>query len=69
MVLSLGFHGAAHADSTELLQWLKSGGKRPDRVCLTHGEPQATFAFSDHITRELGWKVEVPSLGHRVTLV
>ena len=60
---------SAHADRSELFRWLKSNDNPPDRVFLTHGEPEAAFAFADQITRELGWKVEVPSLDYKVKLL
>ena len=60
---------SAHADRTELLSWLKSNPSSPKNVYLTHGEPEAAFAFADQIKRELGWKVEVPSLDYKVNLL
>ena len=60
---------SAHADRTELFRWLKSNDNRPQKVYLTHGEPEAAFAFADQISRELGWQVEVPSLDYKVELI
>lgn len=60
---------SAHADRMELFRWLKSNDSVPDRVYLTHGEPEAAFAFADQITRELGWNVEVPSLDYSTDLL
>ena len=60
---------SAHADRMELFRWLKSNDTSPDRVYLTHGEPEAAFAFADQITRDLGWKVQVPSLDYKVNLL
>ena len=60
---------SAHADRMELLRWLKSNDNAPNKVFLTHGEPEAAFAFADLINRELGWDVEVPSLDYKVKLL
>ena len=60
---------SAHADRGELFKWLKSNNNQPQKVYLTHGEPEAAFAFARDIQRELGWKVEVPSLDYKVKLV
>jgi metallo-beta-lactamase family protein len=60
---------SAHADRTELFRWLKSNDNAPDKVYLTHGEPEAAFAFADQIVRDLGWNVEVPSLDYKVNLL
>lgn len=60
---------SAHADRTELFRWLKSNDNAPDKVYLTHGEPEAAFAFADQIGRDLGWNVEVPSLDYKVNLL
>ena len=59
---------SAHADRIELFRWLKSNDKKPDRVYLTHGEPESAFAFAHEIKRELGWEVEVPNLDYTVDL-
>ena len=62
-------HGlSAHADRGELLRWMQEGGASPRQVYLTHGEPEAAFAFAARIDRELGWSVEVPELDQVVDL-
>ena len=60
---------SAHADRSELFKWLKSNDKKPDKVYLTHGEPESAFAFAKEIKRELGWEVEVPNLDYKIDLV
>lgn len=49
---------SAHADGSELMDWLKSGSERPKSVFITHGEPDASAGLRLKIEQELGWKVE-----------
>lgn len=59
---------SAHADSDEILQWLR-GLKQPPRAAfVTHGEPASAEALRSRIVRELGWPCSVPALGDRVEL-
>ncbi len=66
---------SAHADETELLDWLgKFGaGKRPGdpgyprRVFLVHGDPEAQVALEPKV-RELGFATHVPHWHERVAL-
>ena len=51
---------SAHADSAELVQWIKSAGAPPGRIFITHGEPVASDALRQRIQRELGWNSEIP---------
>jgi metallo-beta-lactamase family protein len=49
---------SAHADGSELMDWLKSGAAPPKSVFITHGEPDASAGLRIRIEQELGWKVE-----------
>ncbi len=60
---------SAHADRLELLAWLRSAPEPPEVTYVAHGEPEASRALADAITRELGWLAVVPRLGERVALV
>jgi metallo-beta-lactamase family protein len=51
---------SAHADASELLEWLGHLGSAPRRTFITHGEPGASDALRQRIERKLGWAVEVP---------
>lgn len=51
---------SAHADSNEILRWLRGFEASPNRCFLNHGEPQAADTLRLRIKDELGWKVEVP---------
>lgn len=48
-----------HADTPELLQWLKTFRQTPRVTYLVHGEPEASSALQQAISTELKWKVEV----------
>jgi metallo-beta-lactamase family protein len=59
---------SAHADSSEILRWLR-GFKRPPRTTfIIHGEPDAAQALRDKIAREMGWNVVVPTYKQTVEL-
>jgi metallo-beta-lactamase family protein len=51
---------SAHADSKEILRWLATFPRQPERTFLVHGEPVAQLALKDTIERTLGWAVQVP---------
>lgn len=61
---------SAHADRTELLDWLdavKSTSPRLTRVLLVHGEPPAQDALSGALTTK-GYHVTAPAPGDQVRL-
>jgi metallo-beta-lactamase family protein len=66
---------SAHADESELLDWLRhfGEGKRagdagyPRRVFLVHGDPEAQVVMEPKV-RALGFDVHVPHWRERVTL-
>jgi len=51
---------SAHADAGEILTWLGGFQKAPERVFITHGEPDASDALRIRIEEELGWACRVP---------
>ena len=60
---------SAHADRGELQRWvgaLGARGRRPRRIFLVHGEPEAQDAFAERLGGE-GWNVTCPTPGTRVT--
>ncbi len=62
-------HGmSAHADSEEIMAWLRRFDWKPREVFVTHGEPGPAAALRDRIQRELGWSARVPAFGDRVQL-
>ncbi len=54
---------SAHADSGQLMQWLRTMPNAPDQVYVVHGEMQASDALRARIKRELGWRALVPEQG------
>ncbi len=51
---------SAHADSDEILRWLR-GFKAPPRMTfISHGEPAASEALRQRIESELGWRCKIP---------
>ena len=54
---------SAHADCTEILNWLRLIKRRPKRIFVTHGEPLASDTLRQKIEEQLHWNVDVPFLG------
>jgi metallo-beta-lactamase family protein len=59
-----GFSG--HADTDELMQWLRGFERAPRHTFVVHGDPEATDALRFRIGNELGWSVSVPPHGQPV---
>jgi metallo-beta-lactamase family protein len=59
---------SAHADRDELLRWCRSCKGTPGRVAIVHGEPESATAFSDTLTKELGWNTLIPKYLEVVTV-
>lgn len=59
---------SAHADANQLMQWLGTATRKPKRVFLNHGEPEAADTLRQRIERELGIDCAVPLLGQAYTL-
>ena len=59
---------SVHADSDELIDWLKTGTEAPGQVFVVHGEAGAADAFSDRIKSQLGWRSHAPFDGEAVQL-
>ena len=54
---------SAHADSQQIMDWLKTAPQAPQAVYLNHGEPAAADMLRQRIDHELGWPVMAPLLG------
>jgi metallo-beta-lactamase family protein len=59
---------SGHADSEELLAWLRPAPTPPQMTYITHGEPDAADALRGRIDHELGWRCRVPEQLERVSL-
>jgi metallo-beta-lactamase family protein len=57
---------SAHADADEILRWLKTFPRPPQRTYLVHGEPPAQDALKMRIQTTLGWTVHIPQHGEKV---
>jgi metallo-beta-lactamase family protein len=51
---------SAHADSAEMLAWLKFYQKSKPTVFLVHGDPEASEAFAQTIKSQLGLETHIP---------
>ncbi len=54
---------SAHADATQLLDWLKQIPSAPRHVFVTHGDMEASEQLRLRIKSELGWSALVPEHG------
>ena len=59
---------SAHADSNEIMRWLKGFTKPPALTCLVHGEPVPMDTLKARIERELGWTVKTPAHQEKMEL-
>lgn len=51
---------SAHADYSELLDWLSHIKRAPKHVFITHGEPAAADALRLKVSERFGWPCSVP---------
>lgn len=62
-------HGmSAHADAAQLVQWMSSASRAPQKVFLTHGEPGPADTLRQRIQKALGWNASVARMGQAVEL-
>ena len=54
---------SAHADSNQLMDWLRTLPHAPRRVFVTHGDPEASDRLRFRIEHELRWQALVPEHG------
>ena len=59
---------SAHADSTEILEWLGHFEAPPRQTFVTHGEAAASDALRHRIEEQRGWECRVPEYRETVTL-
>jgi len=53
-------NSSAHADSSEIIDWLIQSKIQPAKVFLTHGEPDSAAALKTKLTEKFGWNCTVP---------
>ena len=51
---------SGHADSTEIMRWLRMFKQPPKMTFVVHGEDDAREALAEEIHRALGWKTHIP---------
>ena len=54
---------SAHADASQLVEWLGHMKTKPDQVYVVHGEPEASDALRQRIERDLQLRAVVPEHG------
>jgi metallo-beta-lactamase family protein len=59
---------SAHADSGELIDWMRAASRPPTMTYVTHGEPDAADELRIRIKRTLGWRARVPEYLETVDL-
>jgi len=57
-----------HADTDELLCWLKTFKSKPKSTFLVHGEPEAASMLQQTISSQLGWNVRPAQWMEKVVL-
>lgn len=57
---------SAHADASQIVDWMATAPEAPGAVYLTHGEPDAADQLRLRIQRTLGWNARVPEFGETV---
>ena len=59
---------SAHADFSQIVEWLKQMKEAPRMVFVTHGEQEAASAMVHHIEAELHWPSRIPEYMEMVQL-
>ena len=59
---------SAHADSDEIIGWMKNFKVAPKRTFIVHGEPSGQAALLARIQSELGWEAMIPKLNETVSI-
>jgi metallo-beta-lactamase family protein len=52
---------SAHADTNEIMRWLRTFDRPPSVTCLVHGEPAPMDVLKTRIEQELAWTVRTPA--------
>lgn len=59
---------SAHADSDEIMRWLRGFKRAPRKTFVVHGEIGSSTALRDRVVGELGWDVVIPKYQEVVEL-
>lgn len=58
----------AYADSSEIVRWLGTLSKPPNRLCLVHGEEGPMDALRALVTDRFNWQPYMPVHGERIAV-
>lgn len=53
---------SAHADQTELLDWMSEIKNPPEKIFIVHGESNSAHIFSSKVTEKYRWNCIIPQL-------
>lgn len=59
---------SAHADYSEMIEWLGRSTLHPRKTFIVHGEPQSQDAFRRHLNDRFSWEAVIPGQGDSVIL-
>ncbi len=59
---------SSHADYKEMCHWLKQMKKKPGRIFLTHGDPQAADIFRQYLIDKFDLDVAIPSYLEKINV-
>ena len=59
---------SAHGDEADLLDWLSTAARPPQRTFLVHGEPESIAAMEGAVRDRLGWPTSIPEYLESVEL-
>ena len=60
---------SAHADQSELLEWMGSIKNIPEKVFLVHGEKLGMDAYKEKIQEKFGWYCHIPEMHEIVEVI
>lgn len=60
---------SAHADSDELIRWMRGFAEAPRRTFLVHGEPNACESLRHRLDHDLGWRAVIPKQNQTFDLI
>ena len=60
---------SAHADQSEILDWLSNIRNIPEEVFLIHGEPNSLDALRVKLESAMGWKPKIPKLNEVIEIL
>ncbi len=52
---------SAHADKTEMVEWLEKFHDSPKNIFIVHGEEKSSVNFGNLISEKFSWNVQIPS--------